>query len=227
MKKILVSLMTIALVGALIGGGVYAYFNDTETSTGNVFTAGTLNLDLTDANDDSTESEAATWVFSNLEPGDSGYGANLTIKNLGSVNGYIDLSGISKVNAENFDATTDEAEASMDANTANVGGGGELGDNLLIQLWIDANNDGLVGGSGSTLTEESIYPAAAIGEADPGVTGKVDNIAASYDLDEPLNATSTTYIGLRYDLPAASTNNTVMGDSVTLSFTVELDQNAD
>jgi predicted ribosomally synthesized peptide with SipW-like signal peptide len=37
-KKILFSIMAIALVGALIGGGLYAYFSDVETSTGNVFT---------------------------------------------------------------------------------------------------------------------------------------------------------------------------------------------
>ena len=36
--------MIIALVAALIGGGVFAAFSDTETTTNNTFTAGTLNL---------------------------------------------------------------------------------------------------------------------------------------------------------------------------------------
>ena len=45
-RRILISLMTIALVGALMGGGIFAYFSDAETSTGNTFTAGTLNLNL-------------------------------------------------------------------------------------------------------------------------------------------------------------------------------------
>jgi len=49
MRKILISLMTIALVSALIGGGVYAYFSDIEQSTNNTFTAGTLNLKVSDA----------------------------------------------------------------------------------------------------------------------------------------------------------------------------------
>ena len=97
---------------------------------------------------------------------------------------------------------------------------------FLVQIWIDTNNDGAVGGASGTLTEESIYPAAAIGEADPGVTGVLDDIAASYDLDEALTAGSTTYIALQYSLPSSS-NNTIMGDSATLSFTVELDQTAD
>jgi predicted ribosomally synthesized peptide with SipW-like signal peptide len=218
--------MTIALVGALVGGGVYAYFNDTETSTGNVFTAGTLNLDLTDASDDGTESEAATWVFSALVPGSSAGGARLTITNNGTINGYLDLSSVAVANAENYDAATDEAEATMDADTSDETGGGELGENLRVQIWIDTNNDGVVDTTGGNLDEESIYPAAAIGEADPGVTGVLDSIAATYDLDEALNAGNTTYIALLYDLPT-SANNTIQGDSATLTFVVELDQTAD
>jgi len=227
-RKVLLSIIIIGVVGALIGAGVFAYFSDTETSTGNTFTAGTMNLDLTDASDDGTESEVATWVFSDIAPGDTDGVARLTITNTGTLSGYLDLSGIAVANAENNDPATDEAEAADDADTSNDTGGGELGANLLVQIWIDADNDGLVGGSGGTLTEESIYPAAAIGAADPGVTGVLDNIAASYNLDELLNtgAPNSTYIALLYDLPGA-TNNTVQGDSATLSFTVELDQTAD
>ncbi|OGD68011.1 hypothetical protein A3I18_00515 [Candidatus Campbellbacteria bacterium RIFCSPLOWO2_02_FULL_35_11] len=44
MKKIIFSLGTIALVGAVVIGGTYAFFNDTETSSGNIFTAGNLDL---------------------------------------------------------------------------------------------------------------------------------------------------------------------------------------
>ena len=42
-KKILFSVMTIAVIGALIGSGLYAYFSDVETAPAS-FTAGTLNL---------------------------------------------------------------------------------------------------------------------------------------------------------------------------------------
>jgi predicted ribosomally synthesized peptide with SipW-like signal peptide len=40
------SLFTIAVVGSLIGGGVVAYFSDTEVSGGNVFAAGTIDINL-------------------------------------------------------------------------------------------------------------------------------------------------------------------------------------
>lgn len=44
MKKILLSLGTIALVGVAVVGGTGAFFQDTETSTGNIFVAGAIDL---------------------------------------------------------------------------------------------------------------------------------------------------------------------------------------
>lgn len=44
MKKILLSLGTIVAIGAIVAGGTIAFFNDTETSTGNIFTAGSIDL---------------------------------------------------------------------------------------------------------------------------------------------------------------------------------------
>ena len=45
-KKILLSLSTIGIVAAIAVGGTIAYFNDTETSTGNIFTAGSIDLTI-------------------------------------------------------------------------------------------------------------------------------------------------------------------------------------
>ena len=42
MKKVFMSVMVIALAVGLVGGGAGAWFSDTEESTGNTFTAGTL-----------------------------------------------------------------------------------------------------------------------------------------------------------------------------------------
>lgn len=44
MKKILISFSVIAVVAALGVGGTMSFFNDTETSAGNVFTAGSIDL---------------------------------------------------------------------------------------------------------------------------------------------------------------------------------------
>ena len=45
-KKILISLAVIGVVAAIAIGGTIAYFSDTETSTGNTFTAGAIDLKI-------------------------------------------------------------------------------------------------------------------------------------------------------------------------------------
>lgn len=83
MKRILISLMTIAVVGALIGGGIYAYFSDTESSTGNTFTAGTLDLQV-----DSENPWTSTGVtVSNMEPGVAATDVDLICENVGTLTG--------------------------------------------------------------------------------------------------------------------------------------------
>ncbi|MDP2967530.1 MAG: TasA family protein [bacterium] len=45
-KKILISLSVIGAVAAIVVGGTIAYFSDVETSTGNTFTAGSIDLKI-------------------------------------------------------------------------------------------------------------------------------------------------------------------------------------
>ena len=214
--SIMVSLMALALVFALVGAGVVAWFSDTETSIGNVFTAGTLNLLLTDNLDDGSEGETATWVFVNIAPGASGGGARLTLRNIGTLPGFIDLSGVMVTNTEG-----DNPESETDTAVP-----GDLGAFLRVQIWLDADNDGVVDVDvAGNLVERSIYPAAAIGASNPGVTGVLNAIANSYDLNEPLAAGGFAYIALLWTLPD-TVGNIVQGDSATLNFTVELDQTA-
>ncbi len=49
MKKVLMSLFTIAVVGALVTGATMAYFSDTETSELNKFQSGTIDFEMTAA----------------------------------------------------------------------------------------------------------------------------------------------------------------------------------
>jgi len=44
MKKTTLSLVIIGVVATIAIGGTIAYFNDTETSTGNIFVAGSIDL---------------------------------------------------------------------------------------------------------------------------------------------------------------------------------------
>jgi len=69
MRKFLIaSLATLLAMGMM--GGAFAYFTDTETSSGNTFTAGTLDLKVAD-NDEGTPKDGVslTWSMTNMEPG--------------------------------------------------------------------------------------------------------------------------------------------------------------
>lgn len=80
MKKILISLAIIAVVGAVGFGATRAYFSDTETSTGNTFTAGTIDLAVESEN---PWESTGQFVFGNLEPSDD-EDINVTLNNAGS-----------------------------------------------------------------------------------------------------------------------------------------------
>ena len=49
-RKVLVSLLVIAAVASLVGAGTFAWWSDTERSTNNTFTTGTLGMVISDNN---------------------------------------------------------------------------------------------------------------------------------------------------------------------------------
>ena len=78
--------MVIGLVAALVGAGLYAYFSDTETSSGNIFTAGTLDLKLSHSSTGPwIDGVTATWTLSDMKPRDETSLARVFFKNFGSV----------------------------------------------------------------------------------------------------------------------------------------------
>jgi len=93
MKKIIVSLAIIAVVGAIVVGATTAYFSDTETSKGNTFSAGTIDIRV--------EGDNFTWtqpaVLEDMKPCYTDY-FNFTIYNDGSdpnpVNVWKKLTGL-------------------------------------------------------------------------------------------------------------------------------------
>jgi len=78
------SFLVIVLVAIAAGAGTVTYFSDTETSSGNTFTAGTLDLEVTD-------SISFTITLSDLKPGfDSGY-YKWCLKNVGTLPGKLSV----------------------------------------------------------------------------------------------------------------------------------------
>ena len=69
-KKIFMSLFTIGIVGAMMTGGAIAYFSDTEVSTNNTFTAGTIDISI----DPASGQEVVTLEGDlDLKPSQTGY----------------------------------------------------------------------------------------------------------------------------------------------------------
>jgi spore coat-associated protein N len=202
MRRILISLMTIALVGALIGGGVFAYFSDTETSTGNTFTTGTLDLNL-----DGGNTNVVKFTVSDVKPGDSG-GGTWTVANVGTIAGYLDLESISV--SEAIGTTTDPELVDEPTSSDTT----QLGNYLMVHLFVDANNNGSWDAGETDIFGTNAAPAA------------INTIAGSYALDLSLAASGgTNYITLTWSV-ATGTDNRIQGDSVTLNITFELQQRA-
>jgi spore coat-associated protein N len=86
MKKILGLGMVAILVMALVGGGTWAYFSDTETSSDNVLAAGTLDLGLGNTSgSEAGTSVTATWTTpTGFKPGDT-LDKTLYLKNSGTI----------------------------------------------------------------------------------------------------------------------------------------------
>lgn len=80
MKKILLSLSTISAVAILAVVGTTAYFSDTETSTGNTFTAGTIDIAVDGQN---PWARTAPYEMKDMKPSQTDY-IDFTIKNVGT-----------------------------------------------------------------------------------------------------------------------------------------------
>lgn len=131
MVKIFIGLIMIAVVVGVMAGGAFAYFSDTETSTGNTFSAGTLDLVVNDEN----PWAGAEFSLSNLVPGSAGY-QDIELSNLGSIPGVVDFAITNLANDEN-DVWEPEA---ADGDT---GAPGELGQYLSLTITADLDSDGI------------------------------------------------------------------------------------
>jgi len=196
MKKILISLAIIGVVAAIGVGATVAYFSDTETSTGNTFTAGTLDLTINNPGQ-------AIFNVGNLKPNDSGHGT-WTLTNAGSVDGYVDIHNITLANYENGcnDPETKVSDPTCGTSTDQ----GELSANMDVRLCVDVDNNGVCNEE-----DTSIY------------TGKLSGIASDYDANIALAAGATKYITMTWSIDSG-VGNIIQSDSTTMGLTFELGQ---
>lgn len=167
MKKIIGSIGVLALVGVLVWGATGAFFSDTETSTGNTFTAGAIDLQVKSQCSASTgvPANCGNWDyptsgqgvtlgkffdFGDVKPGDWGENT-ISFKVINNEAWMCAL--VTSTNSENG---INEPESVAGDTT---GEAGELGDVLSVFWWVDdgdniyENGEKVLYGGPRTLTE--------------------------------------------------------------------------
>lgn len=153
MKKILTSLSIIAFAAAMAIGATVAYFNDTETSSGNTFTAGSIDLtvDSFGAFRNGVGIPDTPWLarnltsekffdFDDVKPGDwFDRSISLHVEN----NPAWACLLIKNRHNDEHDLTDPEQEArDTTQGDTNGLGNGELGQNMYALGWFDSNVNG-------------------------------------------------------------------------------------
>lgn len=200
MKKILLSLLTIAIVAVVAVGATHAWFSDTETSTGNTFTAGTLDLKTNDV-----DGVSHTYTLANMKPGDWDNAGQIVLKNAGTIKGH---AWYEIKNVRNYENGCNNPESKVPDNTCtDAADQGELGG--FAKASIQANKD-------TAPTNYTRYPLSAT----------TINAAAGvrYELVD-LNPEETLPL-INYGVWTAggSEDNIAQSDSVVYDIVFHLDQ---
>lgn len=224
MRKLLIILLAVTMTLGMVGGA-FAYFSDTETSSGNTFTAGTL--DLTYTVDGSTgysgwasvvmdDSSGTHVVFSNISPGDSGK-IDWYVTNDGSIDGSLDMTFV-RINDNDNSITEPE-----DLVWGGIGDGdgtsdGDLDRYMYVRLQADLNHDT------NFTTDEYLQNSAMMGQLEP--YNSPAELLSNYDLSPG----ETLWIQFAWridpDIPGVD-DNIIQSDSFELVLDFELLQNAD
>jgi len=151
-KKILLSMV---IIFALVGGTFMvtrAFFTDTETSAGNQFTVGTLDLEVGGANGTNVE----PFVVSNIgQEGDIAGSKTWTVNNTGSLPGRLYFRLEDVINQE---FGCNEPEAIVDTSCGNPGPQeGELGNKIVANIYLD---NSVVHSGNLTSTSQADYTSA-------------------------------------------------------------------
>lgn len=231
MKKILLSLMTLVLVVGMVGGGAFAYFSNTETSTGNTFTTGTLdigpgsdfvrgetgyyppNTHCTMAVTPGGNGANGKVVFTNLSPGDSG-SIFWEVKNVGTLNGSLDMELTRTADDDNGITEPEDAADGTPGNGSDGSADGDLDDYMHIRIQADLDNDGTF--------ETILKDGLGMGELEDYVE---DTLYPEVLADHALNAGDTIKVQFAWRIDpeiAGVDDNIIQGDGVQLDIKFEL-----
>ena len=201
---------------AMVATGTSAYFSNTEHSTGDLITAGTLNLvdtitgsatNASVATTDGADSINDTVNFGAtdpIRPGSSGV-VTWTLNNTGNLPGTLTI-----VSTATFSegAAPNEPELAADADSSQG-----LDDELLV--WVTLNN----GTTTSAVLGTEAEPVALSGLAEALSLQSVQMGRVTVDTNATL-----IYV-LHWNVPAETVGNEIQGDSATLNVAFTLTQN--
>lgn len=148
MKKILVSSFIVLVSAVVVVGATRAYFTDTETSAGNTFAAGKLDLEL------GAGTPPIPFSVANLYPGQTGEGRVTLTNTTGSLDGVLDVKIANFVQYENG---MNEPELSA----GDYGDAGDLDLSFVIVGYLDVDRDGTFNAGDIQLAyngQKAVYP---------------------------------------------------------------------
>jgi len=207
-KRFLLSMLAIFLVIGLAGSGAFAWFSDTETSTGNTFIAGTFDLKVSDWDQGLGDGVSYTWTMSDMQPGITTVGPfDVVLQNSGSIAAnHVEISFSHSINDlpdvesdTNKSSTPEEMARWIEITSCTYTGV------TLYSTLTDANGNGFLD------LEDVTLPA---------------NAAALDNLPPPLpnNGGSRTFsMALKFNSGAT---NDIQGDTLTTTVTFTLNQSS-
>lgn len=207
MKKILISLATLGVVGAIVTGGTTAIFSDEETSTGNTFTAGAIDLtidnesyyngvlnasttwlepaDLDDGNGPSGNGAYLFFSFDDLKPGD--WGEDTISIHVDNNDSWL-CADVTLTSNDDNGINEPEAE---DGDVTDGAGQGELADGVTFIWWADDGDNVLE-------SDENVLNTGTLGQLGVGNTATVplaDSTTNIWEGSGPLQGDSVRYVG--------------------------------
>jgi len=211
-RKFLIPALATALVIGLVMAGTWAYFSDAETSSGNTFTAGTLDLKVSDWNEGFGDGVTATWSMSNMTPGVTTVGPfSVLLQNSATIAAdHVEIG---------FSHSIDEATNPVESDTNPNSTSGEMARWIEITsmtyngvdlkaTYTDANSNGFF-----DLEDVTLSPYTAVG-------GPLDNL-----LPPPPNSGGTRFFMMALKFNAGATND-IQGDVLITTVTFTLNQDA-
>ena len=111
-KIVFASIFVIGMLALAMGIGTYSYFTQTETSTGNTFQAGWVDLALSTGSGYKNPWNGSLATFTNMAPGQETSETNIWFMNNGSLNGTVTV----KLSYTEKDATAPSADVNVSAN---------------------------------------------------------------------------------------------------------------